>query len=268
MNYTRLLLLIPLIAVLAACGKDGGGKAVATVNGDVITERDVDDLLQARGVPKENAEARKKATEILISTRLLVQYAVDNKIDKDPEVSLYLSRMREEILTQAVVRKLRKEKSIDDAAIRKLLEEDRAKLHMTEYRVSHIVVATEDEAKSVIAQLRKGTPFATLARKHSMDKESGRTGGDIGWRNQGDTVAEFFNVLPDLKKGGITGAPVKSKFGWHIIRLSESRPLKLPTVDELMANPQTRMKVANKIHEENIQALVKSLRDKASIKTP
>ncbi len=268
MKHARLLLLIPLIAVLAACGKDGGGKAVATVNGDVITERDVDDLLQARGVPKENAEARKKAAELLTNRLLLVQHATSQKLDKDPAIDLRLKRMREELLVEAVVNKLREEKPIDDNTVRATVEKKLAGLHKNEYRVSHILVASEDEAKAIVAQLKRGAAFAVLARKHSMDKESSKQGGDIGWRQQGNTLPEFFNVLPDLKKGGITGAPVKSQYGWHVIRLVDSRPLKLPTVDEFMNNPQARMGLARQIQEENIQALVKSLRDKATIKTP
>ena len=268
MKHARLLVLIPLIAVLAACGKDDGGKAVATVDGEVVTERDVDDLLQARGVPKDNAEARKKAAELLVNRLLLVQHAIDQKLDKDPAIDLRLKRMREELLIEAALRKLREEKPIDDAAIRAAVEKNLAGLHKKEYRVSHILVASEDEAKALIAQLRRGAAFAALARKHSMDKESGKHGGDIGWRQQGNTLPEFFNVLPDLKKGGMTGAPVKSQYGWHIIRLVDSRPLKLPTVDEILNNPQARTGVARQMQEENIQTTIKSLRDKAKIKTP
>lgn len=268
MKYTRLLVLIPFIAVLAACGKDDGGKAVATVNGDVITERDVDDLLQARGVPKENAEARKKAAELLTNRLLLVQHATSLKLDKDPAIDLRIKRMREELLVEAAVNKLRDEKPIDDNTVRATVEKKLAGMHKNEYRVSHILVASEDEAKAVVAQLKRGAAFAALARQKSMDKGSGQRGGDIGWVRQDQVVPEFFNVLPDLKKGGMTGAPVKSQFGWHIIRLADSRPLKLPTVDEFMSNPQARMGVARQMQEENIQALVKSLRDKATIKTP
>lgn len=268
MKYTRLLILIPLIAVLAACGKDGGGKAVATVNGDVITERDVDDLLQARGVPKENVETRKKAAELLTNRLLLVQHATSLKLDKDPAIDLRIKRMREELLVEAAVNKLREEKPIDDNTVRATVEKKLAGLHKNEYRVSHILVASEDEAKAVIKQLRGGTPFAALARQKSMNKRSALHGGDIGWRSQGNLPPELFNILTDLKKGGITGAPVKSQDGWHIIRLADSRPLKLPTVDEFMSNPQARMGVARQMQEENIQALVKSLREKAKIKTP
>jgi peptidyl-prolyl cis-trans isomerase C len=268
MNYVRLLLLIPLIAVLAACGKDGGGKAVATVNGEAVTERDVDDLLQARGVPKDNAEARQKAIELLTNRILLVQHAHDQKLDKDPAIDLRLKRMREELLIEAAIRKLREDKPVDDAAIRAAVEKNLAGLHKNEYRASHILVASEDEAKAVIAQLRRGTPFATLARQKSMDKGSASRGGDIGWVRQDQVVPEFFNALPDLKKGGVTAAPVKSQFGWHVIRLADSRPLKLPTADEFMNDPRARAGVARQMQEEQIQALVKSLRDKAKIQTP
>ncbi|MEK6550260.1 MAG: peptidylprolyl isomerase [Pseudomonadota bacterium] len=268
MKHARLLVLIPLIVVLAACGKSDSGKTVATVNGEVVTERDVDDLLQARGVPKDNAEARQKATELLTNRILLVQHAIDQKLDKDPAIDLRLKRMREELLIEAAIRKLREEKPVDDAAVRKAVEKNLAGLHKNEYRASHILVASEDEAKAVIAQLRRGAAFAALARQKSMDKGSGQHGGDIGWRQQGNTVPEFFNVLPDLKKGGMTGAPVKSQYGWHIIRLTDSRPLKLPTVDEFMNNPQARMGMTRQMQEEHVQALVKSLRDKAKIKTP
>jgi len=268
MIRTRLILILPLIAVLGACSDKPAGKAAITVNGETITERDVDDLLQARGVAKDNPDARKKAAELLTNRLLLVQHARALKLDKDPAIELRLKRMREELLIEAAIRKLREDKPIDEAVIRKAVEQNLAKMHKTEYRVSHILVATEGEANKLSAQLKRGAPFAALARKHSMDKGSAKRGGDIGWVRQDQLVPEFFNALPGLKKGRVTGKPVKSQYGWHIIRMAGTRPIKLPTVDEFMNDPRARMGVARQLQEENIQALVKSLRDKATIKSP
>ena len=245
------------------------GKVVATVNGQNITQSDYDNYLALRQqqmgpIPDKDKEKQVVLDE-MTEKMLLTQYALDNKLDQDPEVSALMKRVREEILVQAVKRKLLKDSPITEDDVKKRFEQEVANTHKTEYKVRHILVKDEAEAKDIITLLQKGANFEKLAKEKSIDTQSGKAGGELGWINQGMVVPDFFNAVMKLKKGAITTEPVKTDFGWHIIKVEDTRPLKIPTFEQFMADQRSRANIYRKMQDEKIGALVKELRGKAKI---
>ena len=111
----------------------------------------------------------------------------------------------------------------------------------TEYRARHILVEKEDEAKSLIAQIKAGAKFEELAKKHSKDPGSGANGGDLDFAKADSYVPEFGEALGKLKKGDMTDAPVKTQFGFHIIRLDDTRDASFPAFDDVKGQIKQRL---------------------------
>lgn len=266
---TRPLIPVVLLAALLALGACNKGpddsKVLAKVNGEVITEKDFDSFLRAQNIqiPQTGDEARirKDLLDEMVKMSLLSQSAVDQKIDQEHDVYFQIRRHRENILARAMLRKYLKDNPISDDEVQKRFQDLSEKADRNEYRARHILVRSEEEARDIIAQLKKGGNFAALARQKSADVGSGKQGGDLGnWINQDMVVPEFFNALAALKNNETTSEPVKSNFGWHIIKREASRPRKMPSFD------QAKGDVRQMLQQERVETLVKSLKDKASIK--
>jgi peptidyl-prolyl cis-trans isomerase C len=110
-----------------------------------------------------------------------------------------------------------------------------------EYKARHILVEKEAEAKAIIARLKRGAKFEDIAKKQSKDPGSGANGGDLDWSTPDNYVAEFGQAMTKLNKGQITDAPIKTQFGWHIIRLDDVRTPQLPAFDQVKPQLQQQM---------------------------
>jgi peptidyl-prolyl cis-trans isomerase C len=121
------------------------------------------------------------------------------------------------------------------------------------------LVATEGEAKAIIAQLKKGGKFETIAKKSSKDQGSGAKGGELDWANPGSYVAEFAQALAGLAKGKLTETPVKTQFGYHVIRLDDTRDAKLPKFEEI--KPQ----LTQQMQQQKMSKYQEELRAKAKV---
>jgi len=260
------ILLLSAGLVLGACTKKGpdDSKVLASVNGESITEKDYEDYLRARQAqqpPIPDKEKEKKVVlDEMVNRVLLVHSAVDQKVDQELDVYFQIKRQRENVLARAMLRKYLKDNPISDEEVQKRFEQEMEKADKNEYRARHILVRTEEEAKEIIAQLKKGTNFNALAQKKSIDVRSGKQGGDLGWFSQDVIVPEFFNAVTAMKKGETSQEPVKSDFGWHVIKFEDSRPRKLPTFDQAKGN------IRQIVQQERVDALVKSLKDKGKVK--
>lgn len=264
------LLLIALLGLgllVTACDSKKGGddsKVLATVNGEAITEKDYQDYLklrQTQQAPISDKEKEKKVVlDEMVNRVLLVQNAVTNKLDEEPDVYFQIKRQRENVLARAMVRKYLKDTPISDDDVKKRYDQEVEKTHKLEYRARHILTETEAEAREIIKQLDKGASFADLAKKKSVDVRSGKEGGDLGWFNQGAMVPEFFDAVVAMKKGQTTKDPVKTDFGWHVIKVEDSRPLKVPPFEQIKAN------IRQLVQQEKIDAMVKELKDKGKVK--
>ena len=244
-------------------------KVIATINGEKIMQSDYQNYLQLRQqqvgpIPDKDKE-KKIVMDEMIEKMLLAQYAVSSKLDREPEVSSLMKRVREEILVQAVKRKQLRDNPITDDDVKKRFEKEVEDTHKTEYKVRHILVKEETDAKDIVAQLGKGAKFDKLAKDKSIDAQSGKGGGELGWINQGMVVPEFFNAVMAMKKGAVSTAPVKSDFGWHIIKVEDTRPLKIPTFEQFISDQRARANIHRKMQDDSIGNLVKDIKSKAKI---
>lgn len=260
-----LLLVLGLSALLTACDRDSEtGQAVATVNGETITESELESYLQLRRTKQpspEQAEAeRKAALDEMVNHTVLVQSALRDQLDQDPAVAFQLKWQRENVLATAAWRKYLEKHPITDEELEARYQAEMKQTHGNEYHVRHIQVKTENEAKALIAQLRQGANFAQLAAQKSMDVGSGRRGGDLGWINQGQMASapEFFEAVTRLKKGQVSPAPVKTGFGWHVIRVDNMRPWEAPVA-------KIREGIHARLQQERMQAMISDLRKQAEV---
>lgn len=264
-----LLLATALIAGCNSSFKDDS-KVLASVNGDDITENDFQHYKQLRagqqGPIGDSEKENKVVLDEMIDRTLLAQQGASLGYENTPEVHFRLKRIRENLLAQEVVRNTMKDVSFTDDEVKARFAKELEDTHKTEYRARHILVKTEDDAKKIADDLKAGKKFEQLAKANSMDPGSKDNGGALGdWINQGSgLVPEFFDALKTLKKGE-TSAPVKSEFGWHLIKVDETRALKLPTVEQFMSDPRAPQTLRRRMQEEKLQAVLKDLKEKAKL---
>ncbi|BAU47758.1 peptidylprolyl isomerase [Sulfurifustis variabilis] len=271
---TVALALVAGLVALAACERQADtiddSKVLATVNGQPITETELEQyrqLRQAREPIADKAKEREVVLKEMIDRVLLAQKAEANGLDKDPEVQALLKRVRENILVQAMIRRNLKDNPITDDELKTRFDKEVRDTHKTEYQVRHILVKDEDEARDIIKQLKGKGSFENLAKKHSIDVQSGKNGGSLGWINQGMVVPEFFEGVSRLEKGAVSSEPVKSDFGWHVIKVENTRAAKIPTFEEFMGDRQARANFQRRLQDEHVEQMVKELRASAKITT-
>jgi peptidyl-prolyl cis-trans isomerase C len=244
-----------------AAAKPAASKPIATVNGVAVPQARADVLMQQqaqRGAP-DTEQMRSAVREELINREVLAQEARKAGAEKAPEVQTQLDMVRQEIVVSYYLREFARKNPITEAEIQK--EYDRAKSQHgdKEYKARHILVETEDQAKGLIADLKKGAKFDELATKNSKDTGSAQRGGDLDWNVPGTFDKQFSDAMVKLDKGKYTDAPVKTRFGFHIIQLDDVRPAKFAAIGEVRPRIQ-QMLVQNKIEQ-----LIKGLRAKAKI---
>lgn len=238
-----------------------GQAPLAKVNGVSIPQSRLETVVKVRtaGKQPDSPEIRNSIKETLINQEVISQEAVRRGLDKTPEVAAQLDIQRQEILVNAYIQDYMRSNPVTDEAVRKEYERIKPQIPSREYKARHILVDKEDEAKEIIAQIKKGGSFEKLAADRSKDTGSKARGGDLDWSPAGRYVKPFGEALARLKKGQMTDAPIQSEFGWHVIRLDDERAVKVPTVDE--AKPQ----IMQMLQQQQIQKAVSDLRAKAKI---
>ncbi len=260
-----LITALAAVALLGACQKPeekvDTSPVLVSVNGEPITEKAYE-FFKARlrqPVHPDQDKARELILDQMINQRLLVQYAEGKHIDRELDVYLALQRQRDALLIGAAQREILKEfPAPTEAEIRARYDQEVAGTHKYAYKVSHIVVPTEEAAKAVIAELDQGAKFAELAKKKSKGPTAAK-GGDLGWIQQGMVVPGFFEAVMKIKKGSYGKTPVKTEFGWHVIRVVDARKIKIPPYDKVKAD------VARLIQQERINKKLEELRRQAKI---
>jgi peptidyl-prolyl cis-trans isomerase C len=235
--------------------------AVATVNGKQIKQSVYDYIAKdatARG-QKVDAPVKEAIVNKLVDSEIVYQEAQKLGLDKQAD---YLAReelARRELLTSVYLQDYVKKNPISDADTKAAYEQYKKAYGDKEYSARHILVKTEAEAKDIIAQLGKGGDFAKIAKEKSLDPGSKDKGGDLGWFSPATMVKPFSDAVGVLSKGGVTQSPVQTQFGWHVIKLVDSRvaqPLPYEKVKEgLQKNLQQR----------NLEKMMTELRSKAKI---
>ena len=235
---------------------------VASVNGKGIPQFMYDALAaeyKAQGAP-DSPQLKTEVREALIRQELLVQEAKKKGLDKKTEVQGQMELAKQGVLMRAVVSDYVRTHQVSDDKLKKEYDAIKVKLGETEYKTRHILLKKEEDAKAVIAKLDKGEKIADLA-KQSEDPGSKDNGGDLGWSAPAAAyVPPFAEAVVKLKKGEYTKQPVKTDFGFHVIMLEDTRPLKHPPFDQI--KPQLQQRAVGQMVEEYI----KDLRTKAVVK--
>jgi len=200
------------------------GKEISAVYGELIKRE------MAQGQP-DSPQLDARVRESLINLELLSRAALDKGLDKEPRLAAALDIRRKDQLAKAYLEDYVKAHPVTDAEIQTAYDKAKAEAVEPEYRARHILVKTEVEAKKLIADLGKKAKFEDLAKKYSQDPGSAKNGGELDWSNRGAYVKEFSDALAGLKKGEITKTPVKSQFGYHIIRLDDTRKPQIPPLE-------------------------------------
>ena len=216
---------------------------VATVDGKAITQADIDMLQELMGdALKRVPEANRRQTMInlLVETQVLADAAEKAGLVDTPEFKHRLAWLRKQALRNEYVR-LDVDSKITDAEVKARYDEMVKQLKPeAQIRARHILVKTEAEAKEIIAELNKGADFATLAKAKSTGP-TGPRGGDLGFFGPGRMVPEFDKAAFALKVGEYSKEPVKSQFGWHVIKVEDQRKVDPPTFDEIKVRLRERM---------------------------
>jgi peptidyl-prolyl cis-trans isomerase C len=234
---------------------------VATVNGVQIPRSRLEFVVHqqvARGA-KDTEQLRAQAREILINNELLVQEANRSGLAKKPEVLQQIDLTRQEVLANAVVAEHIRASPVSDAEVQKEYERAKSQTGDKEYRARHILVATEDDAKNVLAELKKGGKFEEIAQKRSLDEGTRPKGGDLDWNVPGNFDKTFADAMVKLEKGKTTEAPVRTRFGYHIIQLEDVRPVNFPPL------AQVKQQIQQRLVGQKVDAMVRDLRAKAKI---
>ena len=235
-------------------------KSAAMVNGVSIPQSRVDTIVKnavAQG-QADSPELRKNIRENLITREIVLQEAKAKGFEKSPEAQDQIEAARQEILMNSYLQDYAKSHPIGDDQLKQEYDKLKAKLGDKEYNARHILVETEAEAKSIIAQLGKKAKFEKLAEK-SKDTGSAKNGGSLGWSVPSNFVPEFANAMLNLKKGEYTKEPVKSQFGWHVIKLDDTRDMKAPSFEEV------KKQLEQRLQQQSIQKAIADLRAKAKI---
>jgi peptidyl-prolyl cis-trans isomerase C len=232
----------------------------AMVNNKPITKAKVDEFVAAmvqQGRP-DSPQLREGVVAELISRELLLQQAEKQGVARSADVTKQLESARTEILANAVIRNHLKANPVKDTDVKAEYDRVSKEGGGKEYKTRHILVEKEEVAKKIIDDLKKGGKFEELA-KQSKDPGSAAQGGDLGWANPAGFVKPFSDALVKLTKGQTTEAPVQSQFGWHVIRLEDTRESKAPSFEEL--KPQIQQFLTQK----KITEYVTKLRGEAKI---
>lgn len=236
-----------------------GGRIV--VNGVAIPQSRLEAMnkeLTAQGQP-DNPERQNAVREELVNREILAQAAQKRGLDKSADVQAQMEMARQAVLVRALFESEVKANPITDADLAKQYETFKGSMGNNEYKVSHILVDKEDDAKAIIADLNKGGDFAKIAKEKSKDPGSKENGGDLDWGPSARYVKPFADAVQSQQKGKISAAPVKTDFGFHVIRVDDTRALKVPEFTEIKEQFRQRAQ------QQQIQRMVMDLRSKAKV---
>jgi peptidyl-prolyl cis-trans isomerase C len=247
--------------VLSAAAVGAFAQNVAIVNGKAVPKARLDVLAQqlaSAGRPV-TPEMEPQLREEVIAREVFMQEAQKQGLDSSDEYRNQLELARQAILIRTLFENQRKTNPVTDADVQAEYDKFVAANGGKEYKARHILVETEDQAKKILADLKKGAKFEDIAKKQSKDPGSGANGGDLDWANPASFVPEFSEAMIKLNKGETTPAPVKSQFGYHIIRVDDIRQAQLPKLEEV--KPQ----VTQQLQQQRLQKYQEELRAKAKV---
>jgi peptidyl-prolyl cis-trans isomerase C len=228
-------LVAAVAAALLCAAVPASAQNVAIVNGKPVPKARMDALAaqvakSGRPITPDMADQLK---EEVIAREVFMQEAQKRGLDGTDDFRAQMELARQTLLIRELFADYQKKNPVTDADIKAEYDKFVAANGGKEYKARHILVENEAEAKTIIASLKKGGKFEDIAKKQSKDPGSGANGGDLDWANASSYVPEFSQAMVKLNKGQTTDAPVKSQFGWHVIRLDDVREAQLPKMEEV-----------------------------------
>ena len=254
-----------LSAAAAALLAFGAGAAVAQnvaiVNGKAVPKTRLDALAQqvAKSGRPVTPEMQSQLREEVIAREVFMQEAEKQGLSTSDDFKTQMELARQTIMIRSLFADYQLKNKLTDIELKAEYDKFAATNGGKEFKARHILVEKETDAKAIIASIKKGGKFEDIAKKQSKDPGSGAKGGDLDWANPGSFVPEFSQAMLKLNKGQMSEVPVKTQFGYHIIRVDDIRSAQLPTFDEL--KPQ----IAQQLEQQRLGAFQQSLRDKAKI---
>lgn len=255
-----------LAVIAAACvvAVPAFAQTVATVNGQEISQKSLDGfvaLLVSQGA-QDSEDLRTQVKQEMVNRLVAVQAAEKAGIDKKEAVQQEIELARQGILVRALMTDYLEKHPVTDAQVQAEYDElKKEQSKQQEYKVRHILVKEEQQAKDLIAAIKAGKiTFEEAAKKDSIDPGSGQKGGDLGWSPASNYVPEFAQAVEKLKKGEMTDEPVQSQFGWHIIQVEDSRAAAFPELADV--KPQ----IQEMLRQQQLAKFQQDLMEKATIK--
>ena len=255
-------LVTTVVAGLLALSAQGVlAQNVAIVNGKAVPKTRLDSLAQqvARSGRPMTPEMEGQLREEVIAREVFMQEAEKQGLSASEDFKAQMELARQTILIRELFADYQKKNPIVDAELKAEYDKFATANGGKEYKARHILVEKEADAKAIVASLKKGGKFEDIAKKQSKDPGSGAKGGDLDWANPASYVPEFSAALTKLNKGQMTDTPVKTQFGYHIIRVDDIRDAKLPSFDEV--KPQ----ISQQMQQQKLTAFQDELRKKAKV---
>jgi peptidyl-prolyl cis-trans isomerase C len=234
---------------------------IAIVNGKAVPTARADALAQqvAKSGRPVTPEMQGQLREEVIMREIFMQEAQKRGLDVTDDFRVQMELARQTLLIRELFAEFQKQNPVTDADAKAEYDKFASANSGKEYKASHILVEKEAEAKAIIASLKKGGKFDAIAKKSSKDPGSGANGGQLDWAPAGSYVKEFSDAMVGLDKGKMTDTPVKSQFGYHIIRLEDVRDTQLPKFEDV--KPQ----ITQQLSQQKLAEFQQSLRTKAKV---
>ena len=254
-NYLRLLAVSAFAVALPATAQN-----LAIVNGKAIPSSRVEVMVKqmVQQGQKDSPEMRSMIKEELINREILAQEADRQGVSSRPEIKNQVDLARQSIVIRALAQEFIAKNPVKDDEMKAEYDKFKSQSQGKEYHARHILVEKEDDAKAIITKLKAGGKFEELAAQ-SKDPGSAAQGGDLGWAPPDAFVKEFSEAMVSLKAGDYTQTPVQTQFGFHVIKLEETRDAQLPSFDEV--KPQ----ISESLQQRKLQQFQLDLKKKAKI---
>jgi peptidyl-prolyl cis-trans isomerase C len=236
----------------------------AIVNGKAIPKAQLDKLVQKSG-QADNPQVRDQAREMLVTRELILQEANNRGVIQKESVRDQLEQARIGVLVAAVFEDYVEKEGVAEADLKAAYETVKNQYVGKEYHVEHILVEKESDAKAIIIQLKSGANFEDIAKAKSKDPGSAKNGGDLGWVSDKALVPEFSKAMVQLKNGQTTDKPVKSQFGYHVIKVVDSRDVKAPSYEDMKDQLKQMIMADQNWQKAKFTEMMQKLRAKAKV---
>ncbi|MBT9475285.1 peptidylprolyl isomerase [Polaromonas sp.] len=257
----QFLVATAVAALMAVSAQGVFAQNIAIVNGKAVPKTRVDALAQqvAKSGRPVTPDMEGQLREEVIAREVFMQEAEKRGLSASDDFKTQMELARQTILIRELFADYQKKNPVTDAELKAEYDKFAAANGGKEYKARHILVEKEAEAVAIIASLKKGGKFEDIAKKQSKDPGSGAKGGDLDWANPSSYVPEFTEALLKLNKGQLSDKPVKSQFGYHVIRVDDVRMAELPAFE------QVKPQIAQQMQQQKLATFQEELRSKAKI---